>query len=130
MGLFGGVPDSFDVEVTSVGPVGPVSVDGIPDRFHIHVEELPKIRLGLDPVTINPVDVSLRLKELPSQRVHLPANFCVGLSVLGVELLAVRLCGEAQMINEPYEPNPCEVCEDEPAKLQPPAAVDTVVTLG
>jgi hypothetical protein len=114
------IPDSYDVDITSipaitvssVGPVGPITVAGIPDTFNILVKELPKIQLGIDPVTINPIDLSLRLKELPSQRVHLPADFCVGLSILGMELLALRLCGEAQMINEPYKPNPCEVCGD------------------
>jgi hypothetical protein len=39
-----------------------------------------------------------------------PANFSVGLSVLGLELFCARLCGEAQVITEPYEPNPCEHC--------------------
>jgi hypothetical protein len=27
-----------------------------------------------------------------------------------MELMCVRLCGEAQMITEPYVPNPCERC--------------------
>ena len=47
--------------------------------------------------------------EIPI-RGHLPADFCVGLSVFGIELMNVRLCGEAQIITEPYHPNPCEVC--------------------
>lgn len=64
---------------------------------------LPKIQIGVDPVEI-------RLTELPSIRGHLPADFCVGLSVLGFELMNVRLCGEAQIITEPYVPNPCEIC--------------------
>src|SRR5258708_7466661 len=80
--------------------------------IHIYVEKLPKIQLGIDPVTLTltPVDVNLRLKEFPSIRGHLPADFCVGLSFLGIELLSVRLCGEAQIITEPYVPNPCETC--------------------
>lgn len=40
----------------------------------------------------------------------MPANFTLGLSILGYELVCARLCGEAQVINEPYEPNPCEHC--------------------
>ena len=95
----------------SLGAIGPVSLAGLPD-IHIFVEKLPKIQLGIDPVTLtlNPVDVNLRLKEFPSIRGHLPADFCVGLSFLGIELLSVRLCGEAQIITEPYVPNPCETC--------------------
>ncbi|MGH2707938.1 MAG: hypothetical protein ACRDJK_06545, partial [Actinomycetota bacterium] len=54
--------------------------------------------------------VEIRLTEFPRIRGHLPADFCVGLSVMGIELMNVRLCGEAQIITEPYQPNPCEVC--------------------
>lgn len=120
-------PSSFDVDVdvdsippikvSSVGPVGPVMVDGIPDTYHIHIEELPKIELSIDPITIKPVDISLRLKEIPSVRGHLPADFCVGMSVLGLELVSIRLCGEAQVITEPYRPNPCEYCGQLPKQV-------------
>jgi hypothetical protein len=46
---------------------------------------------------------------------HLPADFKVGVAVLGLELLTVRLCGEAQVITEPYERN--EVCEARKGRL-------------
>ena len=102
---------------------GPVTVSGIPSTFtinvdkipdihafmeklpviHLNIDNIPKIQLGVDPV-------ELRLTEFPSIRGHLPADFCVGLSVMGIELMNVRLCGEAQIITEPYHPNPCEVC--------------------
>jgi hypothetical protein len=110
------IPQPFVSKIT--GPVGPVTVDGIPDTFHINVDALPKIQLGIDPVTLNPVEATLTLKpidvtmsidRLPDIRAHLPADFTVGMSVLGVELMAVRLCGEAEMITEPYRPGPCEV---------------------
>ncbi|MEP7054072.1 MAG: hypothetical protein ABI912_02345, partial [Actinomycetota bacterium] len=85
---------------------------------------LPKISIGVDPVTLNPVtlnpveatitlrplDMNISVKELPERRTHLPADFTVGLSVLGMQLLCVRLCGEAQMVSENFHPNPCEVC--------------------
>jgi len=90
--------------------VGPVTVEGIPDTFHINIDKLPKIQLGVDPLTLNPVTLNLAITEIPSIRGHLPADFCVGLSVLGMELLSIRLCGEAQIITEPYKPNPCERC--------------------
>lgn len=98
------------ITVNSIGSVGPVTVDGIPDTYNIYIQKLPKIELSIDPIEVKPVDISLRLKEIPSIRCHLPANFCVGMSLLGLELLAVRLCGEAQVITEPYQPNPCERC--------------------
>ena len=123
------IPQPFNSSISgSLGSVGPVtiagipqpfaaSVTGIPDTFHINIDKLPKIQLGVDPLTINPVtlhldpiDLNMSIKEIPSVRAHLPADFTVGISLLGMELLAVRLCGEAQMITEPYQPNPCEVC--------------------
>src|SRR5256885_10422072 len=115
------IPTTFTID--HVGHVGPVSVDGIPSTFDINIDKLPKISLGVDPVHVSldalpkialgvdPVDVSIRLKELPSIRTHLPADFQVGLTVMGWELLCVRLCGEAQMVTEPYRPNACEICE-------------------
>jgi hypothetical protein len=115
----GGIPDSFDVELTGnigVGlggglavdirniPTIHLAVDTLPD-IHISIDRIPKVQLGLDPIEI-------RLTRLPDLRAHLPADFCVGLSVLGTELLNVRLCGEAQVITEPYRPNPCEECRE------------------
>lgn len=129
-----GVPSHFDVDSTlhgslgsvgpvtvggSLGPVGPVSIAGIPDTFHINIDRLPKIQVGCDPITLHldPVEFSMSIKEIPSVRGHLPADFSVGLSLLGMELLSVRLCGEAQIITEPYRPNPCERCGGEPTRL-------------
>ena len=63
-------------------------------------------------ITLKPVELAVSLKELPERRTHLPADFTVGLSLLGVQLMCVRLCGEAQMVSENYHPNPCERCGD------------------
>lgn len=105
----------------SLGAVGPVTLAGIPDHYTITVDKLPKIEIGVDPLqgtlTINPVtlnvgplETSLAIKEIPSVRVHLPANYALALSWFGIEIAAVRLCGEGQVITEPYRPNPCEAC--------------------
>ena len=103
----------------------------IPGNFGITT--LPKINIGLDlikleiaPIEIKPIDFSFRLKELPSMRVHLPMNYCVGLALFGFEVLSVRLCGEGQIITEPYVPNPCE-CGYQKAGLGIPMLVDQVV---
>ena len=87
----------------------------VPTSYSFDITHIPKISIGLDPITINPLtvnplDLSVRLKEIPSIRTHVPANFTLGLSVLGYDLACVRLCGEAQVITEPYVPNPCEHC--------------------
>jgi hypothetical protein len=55
-------------------------------------------------------DVNLRIREIPNIRAHIPANFRLGFSVFGIELAALNLCGEAQVITEPFVPNPCERC--------------------
>jgi hypothetical protein len=99
-----------------------VAIDTLPkisvglDPLHIEVDRLPKVQIGLDAI-------DFRLTEFPSLRVHLPADFHVGISVLGHQFLGVRLCGEAQVITEPYVANPCErfdMRELEPvADLQP-----------
>ena len=112
--------DLSDVNVDlggSLGSVGPVTVAGIPSSYTISIQSLPKVSLGIDPITINkvqlgidPVELRMSIEKIPDIRAHLPADFHVGLSLLGMELMCVRLCGEAQMITEPYVPNPCERC--------------------
>ncbi len=120
----GGIPDhyTFDVDLVS-----PVDITGIPTTYHINIDSLPKIQIGVDPITVNPLtvtvnpltvhplDVTVRLKEFPSIRGHIPANFTVGMSILGLQLFCIRLCGEAQVITEPYVPNPCEECGESQA---------------
>lgn len=86
-----------DMRITDIGPVGPVTLAGIPSDYTVGITSLP--------------DVNLRIREIPSFRAHIPANFKLGLSVLGVELAALHLCGEAQIITEPFVPNPCERCD-------------------
>jgi len=118
------VSESVDADLSGDFGVGltfdnHLAVD-IPTSYDFDITNIPKITVGLDPITLNPItlnpitinplDVSVRLKEIPSIRTHIPANFTVGLSVLGYDVACVRLCGEAQVITEPYEPNPCEHC--------------------
>ena len=135
------LPDLFNV-AADVDVIGPVELSGIPSSFSIDLTHIAKILVGLDPLTINPLtinpltinpltvnplDVSVRIKEFPSIRAHVPANFTVGLSILGFQLMCLRLCGEAQIITEPYHANPCERC-DEPAVPQPVTPTGTVPT--
>jgi hypothetical protein len=103
----GGIPSHYSVDLDFVSPL---DLTGIPTGYQIDIKSLPKISIGLDPITVNPMDVSVRLKEIPSVRAHVPAAFTVGFSILGLQLASVRVCGEAQVITEPYIPNPCENC--------------------
>jgi hypothetical protein len=133
------IPTSFDVNADvsgslgatiggSLGAIGPVTVAGIPNPMHVALDSLPQIDLKLEPVSLEikpltlelkpvslslaPVDFNIAIKEMPSIRAHLPADFSVGLSLLGMDVLCVRLCGEAQVITEKYVANPCERCGD------------------
>ncbi len=103
---------SADINLTFDNDLG-VDLSGIPSNFTVDITNVPRIEIGLDPITVNPITVEpleLRITEIPSVRTHVPAYFTLGLSILGIELVCARLCGEAQVITEPYVPNPCERC--------------------
>lgn len=59
------IPQPFDSHVSGSVTVAGIpqpfaaTVSGIPDTFHINIDHLPKIQLGVDPVTINPVTLHL-----------------------------------------------------------------------
>ena len=142
------IPQPFRARIE--GPIGPVTVDGIeiPDTFHISIDDLPKILVGADPLTINPlsigitqlpkisigldpleikpIDLNVGISRIPDVRAHLPADFRLGLSVLGKELCGIRLTGEAQVITEPFHPNPCE----QHAEVPPPIILEPLPEAG
>lgn len=105
----GGIPSNYTVEM-SLDLVSPVDLTGIPSSYQLDITNLPKIQIGLDPITINPLSLALQITQIPSIRAHVPANFVAGFSLFGFQLAAVQLCGEAQVITEPYVPNLCEPC--------------------
>jgi hypothetical protein len=71
---------------------------------------LDPVSITLAPITINPLDVSLRLKEVPSLRITFPVDYRVAFGLCGIELACIHFCGQSQIITEPYVPNPCECC--------------------
>lgn len=103
------IPSSFDFGV-DLGV--DLDISGIPTSYTVNTNVAPlTLNLGpidIRPIELRPIDFSLRLKEIPSVRAHLPLDYRVGLTVLGAELLCVRLCGEGQVVTEPYAANPCE----------------------
>ncbi|MGQ0649318.1 MAG: hypothetical protein ACT4P7_17335 [Gemmatimonadaceae bacterium] len=100
-----GIPSSFSIGITTI-PALHLNVDFLP-VLHLAIDNIPKINLGVDPV-------ELRMTQFPNIRGHLPADFNVGFSLFGMDIANIRLCGEAQIITEPYHPNPCEVCSPRP----------------
>jgi hypothetical protein len=101
---FVGGPLDVNANVALSLPTIHLAIDDPLPGIHLFIDRIPKIELGI----IDPIEI--KLTRIPDVRMHLPADFCVGLSVLGMELLNLRLCGEAQVITEEYRPNPCEVC--------------------
>ncbi len=91
------------------------SID-IPTDFSVSVKELA-------PIEIRPIDLSLRLKEIPSIRGHLPVNYKIGFNLLGREVACVSFCGQGQFITEPYVPYPCEPKPQKPQKPPKPVPV-------
>ena len=126
---------SVSADVTFDNDLG-VDLSGIPSTYTIDISNIPKIEIApdaitlnpitLEPITIEPLDISLSIKEIPSIRAHIPALFTLGFSVLGYELFCARLCGEAQVITEPYHPNPCEHCGQVTIEPVPPRTVGNI----
>lgn len=107
------IPSSFDFGV-DLGV--DLDISGIPSSFNIATKVEPlSLHLDMAPIEVKPIDFSLRLKEIPAIRAHLPLDYRVGLALLGREVLCVRLCGQGQVITEPYVANPCEA---RPSTLQ------------
>lgn len=91
-------PVAASVNVTNLPSVNAnVNVTNLP-TIHISVDALPKINVGLDPIRV----------ILDPLRCHLPVDLSIGFNLFGHDLGAIRICGEAQFIAEPYVPNPCE----------------------
>jgi hypothetical protein len=98
------IPSSFDFGVDLDVDL---DVSGIPTNYTFNANVAP-LNLSLAPIKLEPVDFTLRLRELPAIRAHLPLDYRVGLTLLGAEVMCVRLCGQGQVITEPYVANPCE----------------------
>lgn len=119
------IPQPF---VTSISVAQPfrTRLEGIPDTYSFGVTALPEVDVAVKEIPVlrlsveNVAPIEIRLTEIPSVRTHIPADFAVSFSMLGLELGAIRLCGEAQVITEPYRPNPCETCG--PAAIRPVTA--------
>lgn len=100
------IPSSFDFGI-DLGV--DLDISGIPTSYNIKADIEPmSLALNLSPIELKPIDFSLRLKEIPAIRAHLPLDYRVGLTLLGSEVLCIRLCGQGQVITEPYVANPCE----------------------
>jgi hypothetical protein len=102
------IPSSFEFGIgLDLDIAGGLDLN-IPTNYSIGIDRLPTIDINLRPIEIKPLDLSFRIKEIPSIRAHLPLDYKVGFSLLGRELACIRLCGQGQVITEPYVPYPCE----------------------
>jgi hypothetical protein len=123
---------SFDVPQLFQGPIGPVTLaiaapippvsadahvalDPVTADAHVALDPVSAdVHVALDPVTadahvaLEPVSVEVEVSRLPDIRAHIPANFSVSMCLFGITIFSIHLCGEAQVITEPYRPNPAE----------------------
>ena len=90
-----GIPSNYTVDLDLISPV---DLMGIATGYTIDIKSLPKMQISLDPITLNPGDLRVHLKDISSVRVHVPAAFTIGFSVLGLQVASIRLFGEAQVI--------------------------------
>lgn len=102
------IPSTFGFTI-DLDLVAPVDVNlTLPTDFTLGVSQLPKIEISVDPLTVEPIDFSLRIKEIPSVRVRIPVDYKIGMNLFGSEIFCIHLCGQGQIITEPYVANPCE----------------------
>ena len=114
----GKVPSSFELDLNA-DIDGNMDLDvSIPTDYSVSIKKFPPID-----ITVRPLDVSLRMKEIPSIRAHFPLDYRVGFSLLGRELVCIHLCGQGQAITEPYVPYPCEPQPQKGAAHLPMVAV-------
>ncbi len=96
------IPSHFDFGVGL-----DLHLSGIPTNYNFGLDLKP-INVNIAPLELKPLDLSFRIKEIPSIRAHFPVDYKVCIGLFGIEALSLRLCGQSQVITEPYVPNPCE----------------------
>ncbi len=109
------IPDKYTITLA-----GAVDMD----LDNIHIVQIPTITLAPVTATANlsgSMDIGLdniHIKELPKidldvgikpTRIHMPMNTHICLSVLGINLLRLSVCGENMVITEPYLPHRAEL---------------------
>ena len=50
-----GIPQPFATTIGGIPQPFATTIAGIPDTYHINIEKLPKILVGIDPLTVNPL---------------------------------------------------------------------------
>jgi len=110
--------DNIHVKELPALEVGVTQFPEITGNSNIAVKELPPIIstvvttssiaiTEIPPITSN---LNIAITQIPEQRVHYPAHYQLGFSLLGMEVWSLSLCGEAQVINEKYVPRRTEAC--------------------
>lgn len=75
-------------------------------RIEFAVKEMPRIEFAVK--ELPPINIAVT--DVPSIRAHIPAQYDLGLSIFGFEVLRLSLCGESQVITEKYVPRRAEAC--------------------
>jgi len=110
--------DNIHVKELPALQVGVTAFPEVTANSNIAIKELPPVVstvtttssiaiTEIPPITSN---LNIAVTQIPEQRVHYPAHYQLGFSLLGMEIWSLSLCGEAQVINEKYVPRRTEVC--------------------
>jgi hypothetical protein len=94
----------------------------------LDIKNIPKINIGIDPLSveikplsleIKPLDINLAVTRLPlidiqfgfrPMRFHFPVNMKLAICALGKEVLSFGTCGESMLVVEDYVPHQRELC--------------------
>jgi len=95
MGGLDGPPIETKSTLTTTSRMGGLKDE--PLVLKIGITELPK------------VDVGIQFAMKPT-RVHFPLHFRFGICAMGMELVALSICGESMMVVEDYVPHKAEKC--------------------
>jgi len=126
-------PDVIGIDVTHLPPInvglgltmGPIKIEALELKLDPLELKIDPLDIKVEPldIKVEPLDMSFRIKEIPSVRVHFPVDYRFCVALLGTELMSLQICGQGQVITEPYVPNPCE-CRNTPLRV-PVAQTET-----
>jgi hypothetical protein len=73
-----------------------------------------QVATGLDNIKVTQlptIELKVALTEIPRVRAHVPQHYDFCISFFGLEIWRFSLCGESQVITEPYVARHPEVCK-------------------
>lgn len=102
--------DLDNIRIKEIAPISLTSTSTLTSDSKL--TSTSKVDMGLDDIRIKElprIDLHVETAMKPT-RIHFPVNLRFGLCTLGIELLAICVCGESMVVVEDYVPHKTEVC--------------------